>query len=218
MRGSFSAAGHLFRNFGQNSDVFRWMEILRRKHAETYRHCVRVALLGEKLAIALPLDSTESTNLIRGCFIHDLGKILIPLEVLDKDMSLTDEQWKMMKQHPQLGVEMLENGSALDAKIIQLVQHHHERWDGKGYPKGLQKEEIPLLARVCSVIDAFDSMLSERPYRKRKTVWEAMGELQRNSGTQFDPFIVERFKLIEDEVIKMYAFSGKVNECRVFIE
>ncbi|XID90615.1 HD-GYP domain-containing protein [Paenibacillaceae bacterium WGS1546] len=192
------------------SDISGKMELLRNKHEETYRHCVRVALLGEKLAAALRLGPASSTKLVRGCFIHDLGKLLIPNEILDSPVQLTEEQWAWVKRHPEFGAEMLRDNAELDADIVRLVLHHHERWDGRGYPYGLRGEEIPLFARICAVADAFDSMMSPRPYRRWKSVEEAMGELRNNAGSQFDPAIVELFIPLAGEVAAVYyANRGK---------
>ncbi|WP_254450519.1 HD-GYP domain-containing protein [Cohnella herbarum] len=204
MIGALQATGHLPLNFEHHSDISLRMGLMQRKHVDTYRHCVRVAWLSEKLAEAMRMDSASVSKLVRGCFIHDLGKLMIPNEVLDNDRPLTNEQWDLIKQHPELGSEMLRDKSEICPEIIQLVLHHHERWDGTGYPHRLRGEKIPFLARICSVVDAFDSMLSPRPYRRRKTIEEGMAELVRNAGTQFDPHIVERFIPLAKELGRIY--------------
>ncbi|WP_407643538.1 HD-GYP domain-containing protein [Cohnella endophytica] len=177
---------------------------MRHKHEETFRHCVRVAWLGEKLAETLRLDQERSSNLVRGCFIHDLGKLAVPNEVLDSEDRLTKEQWASIKRHPSAGAELLTEIPGMDRTLVETVLHHHERWDGSGYPVGLSGEDIPWTARACSVVDAFDSMLSPRPYRKTKTAEEAMQEIIRNAGTQFDPSLAERFYSLLDVVNTMY--------------
>ncbi|MFC6547732.1 HD-GYP domain-containing protein [Cohnella cellulosilytica] len=187
------------------------MRLLRYKHEETYRHCVRVALLSEKLASAMRLDAASIRNLVRGCFIHDIGKLLVPNEVLDSTMPLTDEQWALIKRHPEFGTDILEGKEELDAEIVQLVLCHHERWDGGGYPRGLKGEEIPLNARICSVVDAFDTMMSPRPYRRRKSLDEAMEELQKHAGTQFDAEIVKYFIPLASDISLIY-FSFRDNK------
>ncbi|BBI35757.1 HD-GYP domain-containing protein [Cohnella abietis] len=206
MRGIVLQTERSAQEFKHDSYVIGKMDHLQSKHKETYRHCVRVALLGEKLASALNMDPLSKAKLVRGCFIHDVGKIMISNQILDSNKPLSAEEWDLIKQHPRFGADILLETLELEEEVIELVLHHHERWDGKGYPHGLKGEEIPLLARVCSVVDAFDSMLAERPYRRRKTVEEAMCELERNMGTQFDPLIVQRFIPLLNEVSIMYIF------------
>lgn len=193
-----SIAGRVHRDLGPDSDVYGGMELLKKTHAPTYSHCVRVALLADQMADQLELVASDKQNLVRGCFIHDLGKLMVPNRLLDSDQPLTDEEWGLMKRHPEFGANLLAGSLELAPDIIQLVLFHHERWDGKGYPSGLRGEQIPLLARICAVADAFDSMTTERPYRARKTEAGALAELERHAGTQFDGDIVERFRATRD--------------------
>ncbi|WP_020619723.1 HD-GYP domain-containing protein [Paenibacillus daejeonensis] len=178
------------------------MELLKQKTPETYEHCSRVALLAEKMAVALQFSKPETDRLMRGCFVHDLGKVMITREILYQRAKLTPDQWVIMKLHPELGAEMLELQPRFDPGIIKLVRHHHERWDGKGYPDRLRGEEIPLFARICAVLDAYDSMTSSRPYSKAFTEQEALEELLRHSGTQFDGHIVDVFLRVHQEMRK----------------
>lgn len=193
MNAEWSISGRMTRDLGPLSDVIGRMERMKRTHAATYFHCVRVALLAEQAAVAMELGDSDRNNLVRGCFVHDLGKLGIPSELLGSDKPLTEDEWLLIKRHPEFGAEMLGSGAELNADIVGIVLHHHERWDGKGYPAGLRGEEIPRLARICAVVDAFDSMTSERPYRARRTESDALRELGRNAGTQFDAEVVERF-------------------------
>ncbi|MFC5702498.1 HD-GYP domain-containing protein [Cohnella faecalis] len=183
------------------------MELLRDRHEETYRHCVRVSLLGEKLARSLRMSEQDIEALVRGCLLHDVGKLLVSLAILDASGPLDERQWDEMKRHPRIGADILES-MGLRGEIIDLVLHHHERWDGQGYPSGLHKEEIPYGARICAVVDAFDSMMSDRPYRQGKTVSEALEELRKHAGTQFDEAIVESFSRLAEELGRMYDIFG----------
>lgn len=185
-------------------EIEQWMDFLKRKSPETYRHCFRVAILAEKLAPFLHLNSTDAKRLMSGCFVHDLGKALIPEDILNQKGALTEKQWAIMKLHPEIGAELLNAVSLVDHDILELVRCHHERWDGKGYPDGVKGEEIPYFARICSVIDAFDSMLSYRAYRKPITYSEAIEELCRNSYTQFDGEIVRAFLSASDKMKVLY--------------
>lgn len=139
------------------------------------------------LEMSLPLDRLDALAL--GALLHDLGKIGVPDEILHKPGRLTDTEYETIKRHPVLGAEMLAPVEEL-AQAVPAVRHHHERFDGRGYPDGLRGEEIPLTARVVSVADAFDSMIRDRPYGYGISRVAAMEEIERNSGTQFDPRVV----------------------------
>lgn len=181
-----------------------WMKLLQHKSPVMYSHSVRVALLSMSLAKALNLSNSDTQNLTRGCFLHDVGKIMIPEAILHKDEQLTEQQWGIMRLHPEIGLNILERNGYCNKKISDIVQYHHERIDGKGYPMGLSGDEIPFFARACAIIDAFDCMMSDRPFRKRTTIQQAKEELLKHSGTQFDEKIVYRFLELEDRFFDLY--------------
>ncbi|MFC3750144.1 HD-GYP domain-containing protein [Paenibacillus sp. GCM10012306] len=182
----------------EEAHVSIWMNSLRDKHPETHRHSIRVAMMAEELAGSMQLIEKEKNILIRGCFLHDIGKSLIPVEILDQQEPLTEEQWNVLKLHPLLGAELAKDFPGIDSSVTDVIRYHHERWDGKGYPYGLKGEDIPFLARVCSVIDAYDAMQSFRPYRERTSIQQAKDELRAHAGTQFDSQIVDQFLLLTD--------------------
>ncbi|MBD2848348.1 HD-GYP domain-containing protein [Paenibacillus sp. IB182496] len=181
------------------------MDVLLHKSSETYHHCVRVALLSERMGQALHMSRRSIDRLMRGCFVHDLGKVMLPREILTKKAPLNAKEWTIMKLHPLLGADLLELGKGMEPEVVEMVRHHHERWDGTGYPSGLKGEEIPFYSRLCAVVDAFDSMISDRPYRRALTVQEAKEELHRGSGTQFDRRMVRLFLDVYEEVPMMYV-------------
>lgn len=123
---------------------------------------------------------------------HDIGKIGIPDAVLQKTTRLTDEEYDDIKNHPSIGAHILQPARIFE-KIIPMVKHHHERYDGKGYPSGLKGEEIPLCARIVSLADSFDAMTSDRSYRPRFTLFKALEEIEECKGTQFDPDLADAF-------------------------
>jgi len=168
------------------------ISVINAKDKYTYGHVERVVVYSRILADKLRLSNDDKKKLIYGAYMHDIGKINIPKEVLNKKMPLTKEEWELLKQHPQNGVAIIKPVKSL-RDISQLILHHHERYDGKGYPGNLKGEEIPFLARVLTVVDSFDAMTSNRPYNKRKTYEEAIEELKKCSGTQFDPSITNSF-------------------------
>ncbi len=131
--------------------------------------------------------------------LHDLGKIGIPDAVLHKPGPLTAEEWAIMRGHPEIGQQILAQVGGVFALLSRIVVAHHERWDGKGYPHGLAKEAIPIGARILSVVDSYDAMLSDRPYRKPLSAAQARAELRRCSGSQFDPIVVAAFLQVLDE-------------------
>ena len=124
--------------------------------------------------------------------LHDIGKITVPDSVTQKEGSLSEEEWEPVKAHPELGVQIPKHITEL-ANSLPAILHHHERYDGNGYPSGLKGENIPLEARILAIADAYDAMTSLRPYRKQLSTQQAFDELKRCSRTQFDPELVDTF-------------------------
>ena len=160
------------------------------KDSYTKGHSERVSeysvLLGKKLGI----NSDDIYVLRIGGLFHDIGKIGIPDSILTKTEKLTDEEYEQIKQHPLIGAQMLSNASIF-SDIIPIVKHHHEKYDGTGYPDHLKGEEIPYMARIVSVADAFDAMASRRPYRNNVEIQKIISEISNNKHTQFDPSIAD---------------------------
>ena len=171
-----------------------------RRDGMTGGHCVRVAhysrVLGERLLGSRP---QELQVLEYGALLHDVGKIAVPDAILRKDGPLTDAEWEIMRQHPALGYEIL-LGIGFLTEALPIVLHHHERFDGAGYPDGLAGERIPIGARIFAAADAFDAMTADRHYRRALSLDEAMSELRRNSGSQFDPEVIAVIDSVADEL------------------
>jgi putative nucleotidyltransferase with HDIG domain len=162
------------------------------KDRYTGGHCERVMEYSMKIANELGLNEDEKNDLKFGSILHDIGKIGIPEAILHKDDKLTTDEYSIIKTHPEIGHRILKNLDFLNHSK-SIVYEHHERMDGKGYPRGLKGNEIHLLARIVCVADAFDAMTSNRPYKSVMTTEKAVKELLDNAGTQFDPEIVEAF-------------------------
>ncbi len=188
----------------QNADLFKNLQkayidtlsaltsAIDAKDSYTRGHSERVTELSIKLAAACDVPELEIENIKLGGLLHDIGKIGIPEAILNKPGRLTDEEYDIIKSHPDLGVHILGKVEFLE-HIVPIIRHHHERYDGYGYPSGLKAENIPLLARIVSVVDTFDAMTTNRPYRKALSIEESLAEIEKCSGGQFDPFVVERF-------------------------
>jgi len=148
------------------------------------------------------LSEIEAESLERACLLHDTGKIQVPSKLLKKQKPLTDEEFKLIAKHPKKGVELIKNLEALKP-VIPIILHHHERYDGKGYPSRLKKEKIPLGSRILSVLDSFDAMYFGRPYKKRRPLEEVENELKKQKGKQFDPKVVDTFlKLLKRKSLR----------------
>jgi putative nucleotidyltransferase with HDIG domain len=155
-------------------------------------HASRVTVFAQAVARRLHLDGEELSVLRFGALLHDVGKLAVPKPLLLKPGSLTEGELAQVRRHPTTGARMLRSLGA-PRTILSAVLHHHERWDGSGYPSGRSSDQIPLEARILAVADSFDAMTSTRPYRAPKPTGEALGELERCSGTQFDPAAVDAF-------------------------
>ena len=162
------------------------------KDAYTHGHSQRVALYSGQLAREVGFDVQELERLELSAVLHDVGKIGVPEAVLNKPDRLTPTEMAAMRSHPSKGAEILSSIRAM-RDIVPGVLHHHERFDGGGYPNGLKGQNIPLLARIILIADTFDAMTSSRPYRSALPVQVAVDEIKRCSGTQFDPRLAELF-------------------------
>lgn len=158
----------------------------------TKNHSENVANTARRISIALGMPSTVVEKTYYAGLVHDIGKTLISSAIIDKKGKLTDTEWDIIKQHPTWGYESLSKSSSLE-DIAEYVLHHHERWDGKGYPDGLSGYNIPLVSRILSIADTYDAMTHERAYRKALSHETAINEIIRNSGTQFDSHLVNSF-------------------------
>jgi putative nucleotidyltransferase with HDIG domain len=161
----------------------------------TQQHSQRVTQLAVGIAEEMGCTQEEIDTIKFAGILHDIGKISVSDAILLKKGKLTEEETKVIQTHPLIGEKILRPLGLLPAEKA-IVRHHHERWDGKGYPDGLVKEEVPLLARIIAVVDSYDAMTSNRPYRLARNDGKALDELVRCSGTQFDKDIVEAFKNI----------------------
>ncbi len=176
----------------QEQILFTLGEAVAARHSETHTHTQRVTQLSLRLARSLGLRGSALTGIEWGAALHDVGKIGIPDSILLKPSSLTDEEWETMKRHCEIGHRMLRGFSFL-RDALAVVLHHHERFDGHGYPFGLSGETIPFAARIFAVVDAYDAMTSDRPYRPPLEPDHAKQELARCAAAQFDPMVVDAF-------------------------
>jgi putative nucleotidyltransferase with HDIG domain len=168
------------------------------RDTETEGHSERVTAYTMLLAEHMQVPQEELYHIERGALLHDIGKIGIPDRILLKPGPLTPEEWVEMKKHPVIGFRMCSKIDFLKG-AAHIVLHHHERWDGKGYPDGLAGETIPLGARIFAVADTFDAMTTDRPYRSALTYAHARAEFEKHSGSQFDPAVVKAFLQVPQE-------------------
>jgi len=176
----------------KNRVVAGLLNALSAKSDETEEHASRMAVLAYQLGSKLGLSELDINRLSLLATLHDIGKISVPEEVLNKPGGLTDAEWEKIKEHPERGYRIASATEEFSAVAIEILAHH-ERWDGKGYPNALKGEEIPYLARIISIVDAFDVMTNNRPYKKAISKSEAIQEIKRCAGTQFDPELANEF-------------------------
>ncbi len=171
------------------------------RDAYTGKHAERVAAYGLELAAAAGLEVADSPQIEFGFLLHDVGKVAVPDAILFKSSSLTAEEYALVRRHPIIGSEILRDVDFLgEGKLV--VRHHHERWDGSGYPDGLIGDAIPLAARVFAVADALDALTTDRPYRPASTFTRAREVINDGAGTQFDPDVVAAYEEIPDNAFE----------------
>ncbi|MCM1989599.1 HD-GYP domain-containing protein [Oceanirhabdus seepicola] len=162
------------------------------KSQEVANHCIRVSILSSEIGKAYKLSERDMQDLFIASSMHDTGKIFIPNEILNKPSKLTKEEYEIIKTHSKNGYETLEKIEQFK-DIAKFVLYHHERYDGKGYPHGVFGKEIPFISRIITIADAFDAMISLRPYKSPMSIDQAIKELKNNRNTQFDGDIVNVF-------------------------
>lgn len=182
---------------------------------ETQEHSNRMRFLATELGQVMGLSASALDDLALLADFHDIGKIGIPDRILQKVDSLTYEEWDMMRAHPEIGARIVGGCYELE-HIAEAILAHHERWDGAGYPRGLEGYEIPLISRILSIVDAYDAMTSDRPYRKAMSKGEALEELQRCSGAQFDPDLVKIFLDMMEEIGQHEEYESNWFETEIY--
>lgn len=182
----------------RNSIINTLLATLFENSTETEEHSQRLLHHCHGIGRKMGLSSREMDDLALLSLLHDIGKVGINPSILNKPGKLTEDEWKEMKTHPEIGYRIAQSTPEL-APFAHLILSHHERWDGKGYPHGLQAVEIPLACRILAVADTFDAMTNDRVYRSASTQKEALAEIKRNAGTQFDPVVVEIFLSLFNE-------------------
>jgi putative nucleotidyltransferase with HDIG domain len=169
-----------------------WSKALDLRDEVTEGHTIRVTEMTVQLADIMGSAASDLVNIRRGALLHDIGKMGVPDSILHKAGPLTKEEWDVMHRHPQSAFEMLSPINYL-SQALDIPYSHHERWDGSGYPRHLSGEQIPLAARIFAVVDVWDALISDRPYRKANTKAVAAEFIRNNSGILFDPQVVETF-------------------------
>ncbi len=171
------------------------VSVINAKDRYTYGHSERVTYYGHKIAERIGLSEEEIRWVDYASFLHDIGKIEIDRDILNKPSSLNDEEWMVIKQHSIWGSDMVKPLAKL-RPIVPIIRHHHENYDGSGYPDGLAGDNIPVISRIIRIVDSYDAMTSHRPYRSNMSSNEAMEEIRKNAGIMFDPNLVAYFELI----------------------
>ena len=185
-----------------DSTILGWSQAMDLRDEETEGHSQRVAKMTVALAVKIGVGEEDLVHMRRGAYLHDMGKIGVPDAILHKHGKLTPAEWDKMRQHPQYAYDMLIGIKYLHP-ALDIPYCHHEKWDGSGYPRALKGTEIPLAARIFAIVDVWDALLSDRPYRKSWSKEKTIAHIQEKSGKHFDPDIVEYFL----ELVKSGNFS-----------
>jgi putative nucleotidyltransferase with HDIG domain len=174
------------------------------KDHHTRQHSEEVAVVAHALALRMGVAPARADIIHVAAHLHDVGKIGVPDAVLRKPGALSVAEWRMIRRHPVMGAEIVRPVRALrECGVLEMILHHHERFDGRGYPQGLAGQAIPLGARIIAVADSLSAMLQKRPYRSEKSFAQAGVEIVRNAGTQFDPMVVQAFCDTQDSILQV---------------
>jgi len=177
----------------RNRDAMGWLARMRSKDDYLYTHSLSTSVWALTFGRHLGLDRDAMKVLGTGAMLLDVGKTRMPAHLLRKPEALTPTEWKLLRLHARYGAQLLRADESIDKRVIEMVESHHERFDGSGYGNGLKGEDIPFLARIAGIVDAYDAMISERAYAKPKTAYQAVRELSALAGTAFQPELVELF-------------------------
>jgi putative nucleotidyltransferase with HDIG domain len=174
-----------------------WARALDLRSEDTEKHSYRVVEKTLELARVMDVNDNQMVHIRRGAFLHDIGKIAVPDDIMNKPGPLTAAEWEIMRMHPVHGYQLLSPIAYLHP-AIEIPYYHHEKWDGSGYPHGLRGEEIPLAARIFAIVDVWDALLNDRPYRKAWSEERVREYLREQSGKHFDPRVVDAFFRLQE--------------------
>lgn len=192
------------------SVLYTMAQMVEARDNGTGDHCARLAHLGTLFSDALNLSSRQREALRRGAVLHDIGKIAVPDAILLKNGPLNEEEWAVMRKHPVIGAEICKRLHSMTL-TLDIICHHHERWDGTGYPDGLAGEDIPYLARVFQILDIFDALASDRPYKKALPIPTVLDMISREAETgRLDPVLVNVFMTIEKPLTELASNSPRL--------
>ncbi|MDX9721800.1 MAG: response regulator [Myxococcota bacterium] len=194
--------------------IYRLTRASEVKDEGTGAHIQRMSLYAAAIARSMEMPEDFVEALLYAAPMHDIGKIGIPDRILLKEGSLSEEEWEIMRRHTHIGARILHGSHSKFLQLAAAIAHsHHERWDGSGYPDGLEGEKIPIAARIAAVADVFDALTTERPYRSTTfTVAEAFEAIARGAGTHFDPQVVEAFLRVREEIVRIHIDLSRVGE------
>jgi HD-GYP domain-containing protein (c-di-GMP phosphodiesterase class II) len=196
--------------------VFRLGQVAESRDPETGRHITRMSRLSARLAVAAGMAPEDCEALLHAAPMHDIGKVGVPDSILHKAGPLEPGEWETMRRHTTIGAEILTGSRSPVVRMAEeIALTHHERWDGSGYPRGLLGEEIPLVGRICAVSDVFDALVSVRPYKPAWPIDEALAELERRSGTLFDPTLVDLMRGLHDELPAIIAGDASLPDAEL---
>ena len=203
-------------NSSQSQSLTTLVRSLQEVDPDTGAHVSRTRSMGAALGRKIGLSDAQMTSLQLLCLLHDIGKITVPLEILNKPGKLTDQEWAMLRTHSDKGYQIAMTSAEL-RPIAEMIRYHHERWDGRGYPTGMSREEIPVLSRIIAIVDAYDAMVNDRAYRAALLPERAQKEIRDNAGTQFDPFLALEFlNMLEEHPSLAMGSKTGATEVRVF--